>query len=87
MPRLGNLQSSFCCLNSSPRIFRIVVKTYVRFPLSLRNFGDLLAECGMDICHETVRRWGTGRPKVPSRSTAPAGQPDGRLPAMGVGPR
>ena len=28
---------------------------YVRFPLSLRNVDDLLAERGIDICHETVR--------------------------------
>jgi len=31
---------------------------YVRFPLSLRNVEDLLAERGIDICHETVRHWG-----------------------------
>jgi len=30
---------------------------YVRYPLSLRNFQDLLAERGIDICHETVRHW------------------------------
>ena len=30
---------------------------YVRFPLSLRNVEDLLAERGIDICHETVRYW------------------------------
>ena len=30
---------------------------YVRFPLSLRNVEDLLAEHGIDICHETVRLW------------------------------
>src|SRR5688500_4265323 len=30
---------------------------YVRFPLSLRNVEDLLAERGIDICHETVRQW------------------------------
>nr|WP_298932125.1 IS6 family transposase [uncultured Erythrobacter sp.] len=30
---------------------------YVRFPLSLRNVEDLLAERGIDICHETVRLW------------------------------
>lgn len=28
---------------------------YVRFPLSLRNVEDLLAERGIDIGHETVR--------------------------------
>ena len=30
---------------------------YVRFPLSLRNVEDLLAERGIDISHETVRFW------------------------------
>lgn len=30
---------------------------YVRFPLSLRQMKDLLAERGIDICHETVRLW------------------------------
>jgi transposase-like protein len=30
---------------------------YIRFPLSLRNVEDLLAERGIDICHETVRHW------------------------------
>ena len=28
---------------------------YVRFPFSVRNVEDLLAERGIDICHETVR--------------------------------
>jgi len=30
---------------------------YIRFPLSLRNAEDLLAERGIDISHETVRYW------------------------------
>ena len=30
---------------------------YVRYPLSLRNVEDLLAERGIDISHETVRYW------------------------------
>jgi hypothetical protein len=30
---------------------------YVKYPLSLRNVEDLLAERGIDICHETVRLW------------------------------
>ena len=30
---------------------------YVKYPLSLRNVEDLLAECGIDISHETVRFW------------------------------
>jgi putative transposase len=39
-------------------VIRLVVMMYVRFPLSLRNVEDLLADWGIDICHETVRhRW------------------------------
>ena len=38
-------------------VIRLVVMMYVRFPLSLRNVEDLLAERGIDICHETVRYW------------------------------
>jgi transposase-like protein len=42
----------------SPELIRLVVMTYVRYPLSLRNVEDLLYERGIDICHETVRlRW------------------------------
>jgi hypothetical protein len=33
-----------------------VVMMYVRYPLSLRNVEHLLAERGIDISHETVRR-------------------------------
>ena len=35
----------------------MVVMMYVRYPLSLRNVEDLLAERGIDISHETVRFW------------------------------
>lgn len=35
----------------------MVVMLYVRFPLSLRNVEDLAFERGIDICHETVRKW------------------------------
>ena len=49
--------SPFRRFNSSPEIIRITVMMYIRFPLSLRNVEDLLAERGIDICHETVRFW------------------------------
>jgi putative transposase len=42
---------------SSPEIIRLAVMMYVRYPLSLRNFEDLLHERGIDISHETVRFW------------------------------
>lgn len=43
--------------NSSHQVLRLVVMMYVRFPLSLRNVGDLLFEQGIDMCHETIRFW------------------------------
>jgi putative transposase len=49
--------SPFRCFNSSPEVIRLVVMMYVKYPLSLRNVEDLLAERGIDLCHETVRFW------------------------------
>jgi putative transposase len=57
MPRPRKPASPFRYFNSSPEIIRLVVMMYVRFPLSLQNVEDLLAERGIDICHETVRHW------------------------------
>ena len=53
----GKPASPFKRFNSSPEVIRLVVLMYVRFPLSLRNVEDLLAERGIDNCHETVRFW------------------------------
>ena len=57
MSRRRKPDSPFKRFNSSPEVIRLVVLMYVRFPLSLRNVEDLLAERGIDICHETVRFW------------------------------
>ena len=38
-------------------MIRAAVLLYVKYPPSLRNVEDLLAECGIDVCHETVRQW------------------------------
>ena len=57
MPRCRKRASPFRYFNSSPEIIWLVVMIYVRFPLSLRNVEDLLAERGIDICHETMRHW------------------------------
>ena len=51
------LSNPFRYFNSSPEVIRLVVMMYVRYPLSLRNVQDLLAEHGIDISHETVRFW------------------------------
>src|SRR5208337_3233023 len=50
------MSNPFRYFNSSPEVIRLVVMMYVRYPLSLR-VEDLLAECGIDISHETVRFW------------------------------
>src|ERR1700690_712382 len=54
---LSNECKSTPPFNSSPEVIRLVVMMYVRYPLSLRNVEDLLAERGIDISHETVRFW------------------------------
>jgi putative transposase len=51
------MSNPFRYFNSSPEVIRLVVMMYVRYPLSPRNVEDLLAECGIDISHETVRFW------------------------------
>ena len=40
-----------------PAINQHAVWLYVRFTLSYRDVEDLLAERGLDISYETVRRW------------------------------
>jgi transposase-like protein len=40
-----------------PSIIRHAVWLYVRFTLSYRDVEDLLAERGLDVSYETVRRW------------------------------
>jgi putative transposase len=51
------MSNPFRYFNSSPEIIRLAVMMYVKYPLSLRNVEDLLAERGIDISHETVRFW------------------------------
>jgi transposase-like protein len=41
----------------SPAIIRHAVWLYVRFTLSYSDVEDLLAERGLDVSYETVRRW------------------------------
>ena len=40
-----------------PEIIRRAVWLYARFTLSYRDVEDLLAEQGLDISYESVRRW------------------------------
>jgi len=54
---MSRAANPFRYFNSSPEVIRLVVMLYVRYPLSLRNVEDLLAERGIDISHETVCFW------------------------------
>ena len=54
------MSNPFRYFNGSPEVIRLVVMMYVRYPLSLRNVEDLLAERGIDISHETIRFWWNG---------------------------
>lgn len=40
-----------------PDIIRHAVWLYLRFTLSFRDVEDLLAERGLDVSYETIRRW------------------------------
>jgi hypothetical protein len=48
---------SFARHQFPPAINRHAVWLYMRFTLSYRDVEDLLAERGLDISYETVRRW------------------------------
>jgi putative transposase len=57
MARKPQPPNPFRWFDSSPKVIRLVVMMYVKYPLSLGNVEDLLHERGIDICHETVRLW------------------------------
>ena len=54
---LGMDNICFRCHRFPPDIIRHVVWLYARFTLSYPDVEDLLAERGLDISYETVRRW------------------------------
>ena len=51
------MSNPFRYFNSSPEIIRLAVLMYVKYPLSLRNVEDLLAERGIS---SAMRRSGFG---------------------------
>ena len=51
------MPNPFRYFKTSPKIIRLAVMMYVRFPLSLRQLEDLLHERGIDISHETMHAW------------------------------
>jgi putative transposase len=84
-------QLSYCRHRFPPPIIQRAIWLYLRFTLSYRDVEELLAERGLDLSYETVRRWvlkfapgiarklRRGRPR-PSESMAPRrdGGPDFR---------
>jgi putative transposase len=51
-------------------VIQHAVWLYFRFTLSFRDVEDLLAERGLDVSYETVRRWVEVRAVVCSRTSA-----------------
>jgi putative transposase len=50
---------SYSCYRFPSEIIQQAIWLYLRFTLSLRNVEDLLAERGIMVSYETVRRWVT----------------------------
>src|SRR5277367_6306945 len=51
------MEISFARHQFPPDIIRHAVWLYLRFTLSFRDVEELLAERGLDVSYETVRRW------------------------------
>lgn len=49
--------NAFRSFKTSPKVIRLAVMLYVRFPLLLRSIEDLLHESAIDVSHENVRYW------------------------------
>jgi len=50
-------QVSYAYHQFPPTVIQHAVWLYLRFNLSLRDVEDLMAERGIDVSYETVRRW------------------------------
>ena len=51
------MQISYARHRFPPSVIQHAVWLYLRFTLSYRDVEDLLAERGLDISYETIRRW------------------------------
>ena len=51
------LSISYARHRFSPVVIQHAVRLHVRFALSYRDVEDLLAERGLKVLHETIRRW------------------------------
>ena len=54
---MNDIKNPFKYFKTSPKIIRLAVMYYVRYPLSFRQVEDILHERGIDICYETIRFW------------------------------
>lgn len=80
-------QISYRNLHFPPSIVQQAVWMYVRFNLSLRDVEDLLAERGVEVSYETIRRWvGRFGPQMAQRmrQTRSAPHPQWHLDEMHV---
>jgi transposase-like protein len=68
---------SFARHQFRPAVIRHAVWLYVRFTLSYHDVEDLLAERGLDVFYETVRRWVLNF-ETPSANVAMTSRRDGR---------
>ena len=50
-------QLSYCRHRFPPAVIQHAIWLYLRFTLSYRDVEELLAERGLDVSYETVRRW------------------------------
>ena len=50
-------QLSFKRYRFPPDIIRHAIWLYARFTLSFRDVEEILAERGLDVSYETIRRW------------------------------
>jgi len=55
--QVSGMTISFARPQFPPAIIQHTVWLYVRFMLSYRDVEDLLADRGLDVSYETVRRW------------------------------
>jgi transposase-like protein len=51
----------YTCHRFPPAVIHKAVWLYFQFTLSYRDMEELLAERGLDISYETIRRWALGR--------------------------
>ena len=78
------MSNPFRYFNSSPEIIRLAVLMYVKYPLSLRNVEDLLAERGIDSAMRQSGFGGTGLARCLPLRSGKGGGAHARLSSVAV---